>query len=82
MNNLITKIVMTIVAFYILLMALEVINHPAVLTGAVIGTVLICAVANIFLTSREHAVHTGEMILIWVMILLFVFYGVCSACLK
>ena len=76
MNNLIEKAVVAGVAFYILLMVLEVISHPAVLAGAVIGAVLFGILASVFLSSREHAVHTGEMVLVWVMILLFVLYGV------
>ncbi len=76
MNNLIEKAVVAGVAFYILLMALEVISHPAVLAGAVIGAVLLGILASVFLSSREYAVHTGEMVLVWVMILLFVLYGV------
>lgn len=76
MNNLIEKAVVAGVAFYILLMVLEVISRPAVLAGAVIGAVLLGILASVFLSSREHAVHTGEMVLVWVMILLFVLYGV------
>lgn len=76
MNNLIAKVVAAAVAFYILLMAFEIISHPAVLAAAVIGAVLLGIVASVFLSSREHAVHTGEMILVWIMILLFVLYGV------
>jgi hypothetical protein len=73
---------MAIITFYILLMALEITSHPAVFTGMIIGSVLLVVVAKIFLSSSEHTVHTGEMILVWVMILLFLFYGVCSASLK
>lgn len=76
MNNLIEKAVVAGVAFYILLMILEVISHPVVLAGAVAGAVLLGILASVFLYSREHAVHTGEMVLVWVMILLFVLYGV------
>lgn len=76
MNNLIEKAVVAGVAFYILLMALEVISNPAVLAGAVIGAVLLGILASVFLSSREYAVHIGEMVLVWVMILLFVLYGV------
>lgn len=76
MNNLIEKAVVAGVAFYILLIALGVISHPAVLAEAVIGAVLLGILASVFLFSREYAVHTGEMVLVWVMILLFVLYGV------
>jgi hypothetical protein len=82
MNNLITKTVLAIVTFYILLMALEIVSHPAVFTGMIIGSALLVVVARVFLSSSEHAVHTGEMILVWMMILLFLFYGVCSASLE
>ena len=74
--NLIEKAVVAGIAAYILLMAAEIISHPAVLAGAVIGAVLLGIVASVFLSTREHAVHTGEMILVWAMILLFVLYGV------
>ena len=74
--NLVEKAVVAGIAAYILLMAAEIISHPAVLAGAVIGAVLLGIVASVFLSTREHAVHTGEMILVWAMILLFVLYGV------
>lgn len=74
--NLIEKAVVAGIAAYILLMAAEIISHPAVLAGAVIGAVLLGIVASVFLSTREHVVHTGEMILVWAMILLFVLYGV------
>jgi hypothetical protein len=77
MDNLITKTIVVTNAVYILLTILEVINHPAVLTGAILGVVLFGIVASAFLSIHEHAVHTGEMVLVWTMILLFVFYGVC-----
>ena len=70
--NLIEKAVVAGIAAYILLMAAEIISHPAVLAGAVIGAVLLGIVASVFLSTREHAV----MILVWAMILLFVLYGV------
>jgi hypothetical protein len=73
---------MAMVTFYILLMAFEIINHPAIFTGMIIGAVLLVVIAKIFLSSSEYAVHTGEMILVWVMVLLFLFYGACSASLK
>lgn len=74
--NLIEKAVVAGIAVYILLMAAEIISHPSVLAGAVIGALLLGIVASVFLSTREHAVHTGEMILVWAMILLFVLYGV------
>ena len=74
--NLIEKAVVAGIAAYILLMAAEITSHPAVLAGAVIGAVLLGIVASVFLSTRDHAVHTGEMILVWAMILLFVLYGV------
>ena len=74
--NLIEKAVVAGIAAYILHMAAEIISHPAVLAGSVIGAVLLGIVASVFLSTREHAVHTGEMILVWAMILLFVLYGV------
>ncbi|HJJ99066.1 MAG TPA: hypothetical protein O0X23_02490 [Methanocorpusculum sp.] len=76
MNNLIERAVVAGVAFYVFLMILEVIIHPAALAGAVAGAVLLGILASVFLSSHEHAVHIGEMILAWVMILLFVLYGV------
>lgn len=74
--NWIPKTVIAAVAFYILLMAAEAVSHPEILAGAVAGSVLLGIVACIFLANREHAVHTGEMVLVWVLILLFVLYGV------
>jgi hypothetical protein len=73
---------MAMVTFYILLMALEIISHPAVFTGMIIGSILLVVIAKIFRSSSEYAVHTGEMILVWVMVLLFLFYGVYSSSLK
>ncbi|MDV0441789.1 hypothetical protein [Methanorbis furvi] len=72
----IAKGVVAGIAFYILLMAIEVISHPEVLGGAVAGAVLLGILAFVFLAKDEEKIHTGEMILVWVMILLFVVYGV------
>lgn len=74
--NWIPKAVVLVVVFYILLMAAEVVSHPEILAGTVIGAVLLGIVAVVFLAQQEHTVHTGEMALVWILILLFVFYGV------
>ena len=52
--NLIEKAVVAGIAAYILLMAAEIISHPAVLAGAVIGAVLLGIVASVFLSTRER----------------------------
>ena len=62
-------------AFYVILMLLESSLHPAVLPGAILGAVLIGILAGIFIWKSDHAKHTGEMILVWVMIFGFVIYG-------
>jgi hypothetical protein len=62
-------------AFYVLLMAAEVFLHPESLFGAVTGCILLGLLASVFLMTREHRLHRGEMILLWVMIFLFVLYA-------
>lgn len=64
------------VAFYILLMIAEIISHPDVLPAAFFGSVLLGIVAGAFLYHDDHAIHSGEMVLVWAMILLFILYGV------
>ncbi|HJJ90428.1 MAG TPA: hypothetical protein O0W88_01005 [Methanocorpusculum sp.] len=75
MNSSIEKVVVTGVAFYVLLMIFETICYPSVLLEATVGSVLLGILASVFLSSREHAIHTGEMLLVWSMIMLFVLYG-------
>lgn len=72
----IQKAVLASVAFYILLMVAEIMTHPQILPGAVAGSVLLGVVAGAFLYRDDHNLHSGEMILVWAMILLFVCYGV------
>ncbi|MDR3101775.1 MAG: hypothetical protein LBU24_00835 [Methanocalculaceae archaeon] len=72
----ISKGVVAAAAFYILLMVVEVACHPQVFGGVVVGAVLFGVAAGVFLSRSETKIHTVEMILIWVMILLFVVYGV------
>ncbi|HJJ89635.1 MAG TPA: hypothetical protein O0Y05_01100 [Methanocorpusculum sp.] len=75
MNSSIEKVVVTGVAFYVLLMIFETICYPSVLLEATVGSVLLGILTSVFLSSREHAIHTGEMVLVWSMIMLFVLYG-------
>ncbi len=62
-------------AFYVILMLIESSLHPAVLPGAILGAVLIGILAGMFVWKSDHTKHTGEMILVWVMIIGFVIYG-------
>ncbi|WP_319379087.1 hypothetical protein [uncultured Methanocorpusculum sp.] len=62
-------------AFYIILMLIELSLHPAVLPAALLGSILLAALATVFVWKSDHAKHTGEMVLIWVMIFCFIIYG-------
>jgi len=62
-------------AFYIVLMLIESSLHPVVLPAALAGSLLLCALATLFVWKNDHAKHMGEMILVWVMIFFFVIYG-------
>ncbi len=72
----ITKAVVLGIAFYVLLMIAEVAVHPEILAGAAVGAVLLAIVAGVFLYQNEHRIHTVEMALVWILVLLFVLYGV------
>ena len=72
----IQKAVLASVVFYILLMIAEIISHPQILPGAVAGSILLGIAAGAFLYRNDHRLHSGEMILVWTMILLFVCYGI------
>lgn len=75
MKNIISKIVLSAAAFYIILMLWESAMHPEALLGAVIGSVLLAALASVFFVKSEHAVHVGEIVVLWAMVLSFVAYG-------
>ena len=60
--------------FYIILMLIESSLHPAALPGALLGSVLLGLLATLFFWKSDHAKHTGEMVLIWVMIFCFIIY--------
>ncbi|ABN06743.1 hypothetical protein Mlab_0569 [Methanocorpusculum labreanum Z] len=63
-------------AFYIILMLIESALHPVVLPAALVGSLLLGALASLFVWKSDHAKHTGEMVLIWVMIFCFIIYGI------
>ncbi|MDO5844558.1 MAG: hypothetical protein Q4Q53_05390 [Methanocorpusculum sp.] len=75
MKRIIPKIVLIAAAFYIILMLWEGALHQEVLLGGVIGSVLLAVLASIFFIKSEHAVHVGEIIVLWAMVLAFVAYG-------
>lgn len=76
MKNPIFKAVLIGAVFYIALMIVEGALHPAILPAAAIGAVILGFLATVFLWENEHAVHKGEVIVLWTMVLLFVVYGV------
>ncbi len=61
--------------FYIILMLIESSLHSAVLPVALLGSLLLGLLATLFVWKSDHAKHTGEMVLVWVMIFCFVIYG-------
>ncbi|MEA5037855.1 hypothetical protein SDC9_35862 [bioreactor metagenome] len=63
------------VAFYVILMLLEASLHPAILPGAILGSIVLGILAAIFIWKSDHAKHLGEVILIWIMVLGFISYG-------
>ncbi len=63
------------VGFYIILMLIELSLHLSVLPAALVGSLLLAALATVFFWKNDHMKHTGEMVLIWVMIFCFVIYG-------
>lgn len=75
MKNPIFKAVLIGAVFYIALMIVEGALHPAILPAAAIGAVILGFLATVFLWENDHAVHIGEIIVLWAMVLLFVAYG-------
>jgi hypothetical protein len=62
-------------AFYIILMLIESALHPVVLPAALVGSLLLGALATLFFWKNDHTKHVGEMVLVWVMIFCFIIYG-------
>ena len=75
MKNPIFKAVLIGAVFYIALMIVEGAMHPEILPAAAVGSVILGFLATVFLWENEHAVHKGEVIILWTMVLLFVAYG-------
>lgn len=75
MQNSIFKAVIIGAIFYIALILVEGALHPSVLLPGVIGAVVLALLATVFGLKNEHAVHKGEVIVLWTMVLLFVAYG-------
>ena len=75
MKNPIFKAVLIGAVFYIALMIVEGAMHPAILPAAAVGSVILGFLATVFLWENEHAVHKGEVIILWTMVLLFAAYG-------
>ncbi|HJJ52228.1 MAG TPA: hypothetical protein O0X55_03705 [Methanocorpusculum sp.] len=75
MKNPIFKGILVAAVFYIVLMIIEGAIHPAILPAAAVGSVILGFLATVFLWENEHAVHKGEVIILWTMVLLFVAYG-------
>ena len=75
MKNPIFKAVLIGAVFYIVLMIIEGAVHPAILPAAAVGSVILGFLATVFLWENEHAVHKGEVIILWTMVLLFAAYG-------
>lgn len=63
------------IAFYIILMIIEIFHHPESIFGAIFGSILLGLLAGAFLYKNEHKLHSIEMILLWAMIFLFIGYG-------
>ena len=75
MKNPIFKAVLIGAVFYIALMIVEGAMHPEILPAAAVGSVILGFLATVFLWENEHAVHKGEVIILWTMVLLFAVYG-------
>ena len=75
MKNPIFKAVLIGAVFYIALMIVEGAMHPEILPAAAVGAVILGFLATVFLWENEHAVHKGEVIILWTMVLLFAAYG-------
>ena len=75
MKNPIFKAVLIGAVFYIALMIVEGAMHPEILPAAAVGSVILGFLATVFLWENEHAVHKGEVITLWTMVLLFAVYG-------
>ena len=75
MKNPIFKAVLIGAVFYIALMIVEGAMHPVILPAAAVGSVILGFLATVFLWENEHAVHKGEVIILWTMVLLFAVYG-------
>ena len=75
MKNPIFKAVLIGAVFYIALMIVEGAMHPEILPAAAVGAVILGLLATVFLWENEHAVHKGEVIILWTMVLLFAAYG-------
>ena len=75
MKNPIFKGILVAAVFYIVLMSIEGAVHPAILPAAAVGSVILGFLATVFLWENEHAVHKGEVIILWTMVLLFAAYG-------
>ncbi len=75
MKNMIFKVILAGAAFYILLMILESAMHPQIILPAVAGSVILAGLASVFAAQNDAPVHTGEVVLLWAMVLLFAGYG-------
>lgn len=75
MKNPIFKGILVTAVFYIVLMIIEGALHPVILPAAAVGSVILGFLATVFLWENEHAVHKGEVIILWTMVLLFAVYG-------
>lgn len=75
MKNPIFKGILAAAVVYIVLMIIEGALHPAILPAAAVGSVILGFLATVFLWENEHAVHKGEVIILWAMVLLFAAYG-------
>lgn len=79
MKPLISKMILVCSVLYIVLMLAESALHPEILFGAVVGSVLLAALSSVYFVKSEHAIHIGEVILLWIPVLLFVIYGALCA---
>jgi len=77
--NLIRTVCLAGSAFYALLFIIQAAEHRPVIGESVAGVAVIAFLTIISFRAGEEELHRGEMILIWVCIILFAVYALLRA---